>query len=301
MKRKPLRFSFLILALSFVALFGLRLIYGYMAFPSGGKDVEQVAGDLQSSFNYEGKNYASKKAKSKKSGSGSAHPLSVDQKYEKVGTITLKSKKYESDENKIRESIKLAGGLIQYEQSAGLEGSRSLHLAIGVVPEGFDSLIAKLKSFGALTSIRIDKVDKTNEYKMLQAKRMTLEATRNSLNGLKEMKAGSIEERINLEEKISITESQIQDLGVNLGDFDAENEFCTVKCSLLETMIKTSSGIGFAQRLKVAFEWSVKIYLRLVMIGFFGMIAVWAALMAIFQLGKYYPALKKVLESQAVT
>ncbi len=298
--KNPFRTSILLLGTGFLVLFSFRLITGYIAYPSGGSQIEQVAGSTQTSFNYEGKNYASGKPKSykkeMKSGSGSSVPLSVEQKYEKVGTVALKSKDYESDEGRIRESIEKVEGLIQYEQSSGLEGRRSLHLAIGVVPERFDELIAALKSYGTLASIRIDKVDKTNEYKMLQAKRATLETTRESLGTLKELGTGSIEELIRLEEKISETESQIQDLGVNLGDYDAENEFCTVKCSLLETVTIAGSEISFAQRIKVALEWTVGVYLKLVVICLLGTTAIWLALLAFVQIRKIFPTLKTAFE-----
>ncbi len=297
MNNHPIRKSFLILLAGFVALFLFRFLYGYITHPASGNEIEQVAGGYQGSFQYAGKNYATKSAKFEKvgGGGGTRAPLSVDQKYEKIGTVSTKSKDYDADEKKIRETIVDLGGLIQFEQSSGLEGQRTLHLAVGVVPDKFDEAIARLKGIGTLTSIRIDKVDKTNEYKMLQAKRTSLEATKSSLQSLKEPGAGSIEELIELEAKISETETQIQDLGVNLGDYDAENEFCTVKCSLLEIVTRSTSGIGVAQRVKVALEWTAAIYLKLVIIGSLGTFAVWAAILAFFQIRRLMPKISKAI------
>ena len=55
-------------------------------------------------------------------------------------------------------------------------------------------------------------------------------------------------------------------LGVSLGDFDDENEFCTVQFSLLEGK---EVKIGLMQRVKVALEWTVKIYLQIITSLFF--------------------------------
>ncbi|WP_128330105.1 hypothetical protein [Apibacter sp. HY039] len=45
-------------------------------------------------------------------------------------------------------------------------------------------------------------------------------------------------------------------MGVELGNFDSVNEFCTVKLSIYEE--KPEKQIGFIHRLKVAFEWSIE-------------------------------------------
>ncbi|MCB1238012.1 MAG: DUF4349 domain-containing protein [Verrucomicrobiae bacterium] len=289
--KKTIRRALILLFGSFGILFLLRIVYGYVSYPLGGEPIEEVAGQYGGSFEYAKKNYASAKPKEGafKGGSGSTVPLSVEQKYEKIGTITSKSGDYESDETRIREEVRVVGGLIQFEQNSGLPGKRSLHLAIGVVPVEFDGLIEKLKAVGTLVSIRIDKTDKTNEYKTLQARRTSLENTKKSLEALKSIGTGSIEELIDLEAKISETESEIQDLGVSLGDYDLENEFCTIKCSLLEVVAGTTGRIGIPQRLKVAFEWTVRIYSRLVFIGFFGTTALWAMFFLCSQIDRRFP------------
>ena len=63
-----------------------------------------------------------------------------------------------------------------------------------------------------------------------------------------------------LENRILEIEQSLQELGVSLGDFDEENEFCTVQFSLIEGKIKP---ISFLHRVKVALEWTVGIYLQL--------------------------------------
>ena len=69
-----------------------------------------------------------------------------------------------------------------------------------------------------------------------------------------------------LENRILEIEQQLQGLGVSLGDFDDENEFCTVQFSLLEGK---EVKIGLMQRVKVALEWTVKMYLQIMATLFF--------------------------------
>lgn len=69
-----------------------------------------------------------------------------------------------------------------------------------------------------------------------------------------------------LEYRILEIEQQLQGLGVSLGDFDYENEFCTAQFPLLEGK---EVKIGIMQRVKVALEWTVKIYLRIMTTLFF--------------------------------
>ncbi len=173
---------------------------------------------------------------------------------------------FDKDNQKIRQAIKKHKSLIQYENNSGLRGNRYLNLAIGVPPIYFDTMITELKTIGRLKSIVIDKVDKTNEFKELQAKRITLDKSLVALTKLKE-RSGEINDFVELEQKILDLEGQIQALGVTLGDFDEENEFCTVKITLSEK--KTNiRNIHFMGRLKKAIEWTVKYY-GLLAVGLF--------------------------------
>ena len=73
-------------------------------------------------------------------------------------------------------------------------------------------------------------------------------------------KGGRIDEYMQLENRILEIEQQLQGLGVSLGNFDDENEFCTVKVLLSEGKV---IDISIMQRIKVALEWTIKTYLML--------------------------------------
>jgi len=254
----------LFLALGFVLLFLFRLGHGYT------KKVNQGVSD--SSFlnnltnvrnNYATKSYKVKSNPANQSATQSANQ--VDQKYEKIADIKTKSSKFDNEEKTIRSNIEQNDGIIQFEQKAGNKGYRRLNLIIGVPPEKFDTLYHQLIRVGIVQSKQITKKDKTNEFKELKAKKNSLTQIRNSLIELKS-KGGKIEEFVNLENRILDIEQQLQALGVNLGDFDEENEFCTVKLSLIEGKVRT---ISLTHRIIVALEWTIKTYMGILATLFF--------------------------------
>lgn len=253
---KKIVFRFVIL---FLALFIFRFIYGYT------KTIHQSSNEISffQSISEVRKNYASKKYQA--NASGNQVNTQVDQKYEKVAEIRTKSSKFEAEEKSVRGKVSGFNALIQFEQKSGNKGRRKLDLLIGVPPQNFDSLYHHLTKIGKVQAKQITKKDKTNEYKELNAKQKSLQKIRASLIELKS-KQGKINEYVELENRILNIEQQLQELGVSLGDFDNENEFCTIKFSLLEGK---EVKIGILQRVKVALEWTVKMYLRMITSLFF--------------------------------
>ncbi len=258
--KNELKTAILWLVFGFAVLFAFRLIYGYT------KVIDGTLGQVRSfeSINNVQRNYASKKYKVQQNNNNKTS-IKVDQKYEKIAEIKTKSSKFEEEEKLSREAIKKYNALVQFEQKSGNKGFRKLNLVIGVPPENFDLLYIQLIKIGTIQAKQITKKDKTNEYKELNAKKQSLEKIRKSLIDLKS-KGGKIEEYMDLENRILEIEQQLQGLGVSLGDFDDENEFCTVQLSLLEVK---EVKIGLMQRIKVALEWTVKIYLRIMTTLFF--------------------------------
>lgn len=248
------------LLLLFVLLFLFRLAYGYT------KTIDSDSGQIQffESVSSSKRNYASKKYKVKSS-KPTQGPVKVDQKYEKIAEISTKSTAFDKEEQEARKKVTAYNALIQFEQKSGNKGARKLNLLIGVPPENFDALYQDLIAIGVVQAKQITKKDKTNEYKELNAKKASLEKIRNSLIELKQ-KDGRIDEYMQLENRILDIEQQLQDLGVSLGDFDAENEFCTVQFSLVEGK---EVQISFLHRVKVALEWTIKFYLRIMAMLFF--------------------------------
>jgi uncharacterized protein YfcZ (UPF0381/DUF406 family) len=256
-RKRILRNSFWFAGL-FVALFIFRFLYGYYGAAANSNDYVNGSNFFDNLSNLR-KNYASEKISNNArnaevQGSGD---LSNTQKYEKTATVSSKTAHFEEDESLIRKTTESFDGSIQYEQSQGRKGGRELYLSIGVKPSSFDSFYRMVQGVGELRSTMITKVDKTNEYRQLNAKKASLEKTLNSLNDLKS-KGGAISDFVSLHDKILEVETQLQQLGVDLGNYNTENEFCTLRFSLLEgTAIRKAS---FYQRIKITLEWTIKYY-----------------------------------------
>ncbi|MGH1436903.1 MAG: DUF4349 domain-containing protein [Lewinella sp.] len=253
--------------LLFVLLFIARLIYGYVYYPeneiiyrdsSNGSVAQSVRSMDNLMVNVASSRYEYKKADAAQTQAPTT--VQVDQKYEKTANMSASSTAFGEDEASIKAAIEKENGIIQYQQKSGNEGSRKLSLQIGIPPLVFDDFVAYLQANYKINSISIVKTDKTNEYRELNAKRATLNNTRQSLMELK-AKGGKIEEYISLENRILEIDGQLQALGVQLGSFDAENEFCTVKLDLTESRVRE---VSFTSRLRTAFSWAIEQYFMFV-------------------------------------
>jgi len=249
------RFARLIkwLSLPFLLLFFFRLLYGYLS--SGTGIVYDNNTNFFSTVDNLRKNYASEKIMF--NNVQQKAEVATAQKYEKTATVKSKTAGFEKDETAVRAATRRLNGVVQYEQSLGNKGSRELHLLIGVAPVLFDSFYAVIRDIGTIKATEVTKVDKTNEYRKLNAKKTSLEKTLASLEELKS-KSGQISDYVSLHDKILEIETQLQELGVELGDFNTENEFCTVRFSLYEGA--TEKAIGLLPRIKTALEWTIKYY-----------------------------------------
>ena len=286
--KKKLLIGLIIYIIFFFLFFLFRLIYGYTAYPDN-KD-ENIQEIIQSNLTYNNvkKNIATVKYKEQS--------IVVDQKYEKIAKIISASqtKLFESDVKKVRDTIKNYNALIQLEKRSGLTGKRFLHLIIGVPPVYFDKMINEIKAFGKLVSINIEKIDKTNEFKELTTKQNSLIKTRDSLIKLKNRNA-KVDELIKLENRILEIENDIQSYGVSLGEFDKENEFCTIKFTLNE--ISNKKEIPLLHRIKISLEWTIGNYLKLTLTLFIGFLLILIIIIILNKLKIFTKVIKKFLDS----
>jgi hypothetical protein len=267
--RKTIIRSIGLCALGFALLWGARLGLGYYEHPEGATAAADAVDD-SGGFEHEKHNYASQKTAGRGTG--------IDQKYERVADVRAHSRAFDDDEAAIRTATAQQGGVIQLEHKQGLAGGRVLQLAVGVAPARFDGFVAAVRAIGAGAHLTIDKQDRTNTFKELAAKRAVLEATRDALIALK-ARTGSIEEMVALEDRILDVHQQIQTLGIALGEYDETNELCTVKVTLSEVRAPVDAGpaIAFPRRVRIAFEWAVPFYLRLLGILLTAVLAALAA------------------------
>lgn len=250
-KRRFWKLSKVLLSI-FIILFVFRFIYGYVAVNNEtGSDVNQ---DFFSGIDNLRKNYASEKFDNNINVANQAS-FASSQKFEKTASVKSKSSEFEKDEKLIKSTATNYKAVIQYEQNIGKKGNRQIHLLIGVNPVLFDSFYSAIQTIGTIRSREITKVDKTNEYRQLNARKVSIEKALQALNELK-ARGGQIADFVSLNDKILEVEEKLQELGVELGNFDAENEFCTVRFSLYEGA--TEKNISLYQRVKVSLEWTIR-------------------------------------------
>jgi hypothetical protein len=246
----------------FFSLFFFRLLYGYVE--KSNNNAMGINADFFSSIENLRRNYASEKyadfSKTPKNPSvneGGTPNFNANQKYEKTASIKSKSSNFEEDKAKTERVTKDFKAVVQYEKNEGKKGNREIHLLIGVNPVLFDSFYVEIQKIGTLNATEITKIDKTNEYRQLNAKKISFEKTLASLNELK-ARGGAISDYVALHDKILDIENQMQGLGVELGNFDSENEFCSIRFSLYEGA--STKTISLFSRIKIALEWTIKYY-----------------------------------------
>lgn len=247
----------------FIVMLVFRIVYGNTTTDEY-QNNEVVGSDYFSGISNLRKNYASEKYATE--GSEQTADVSVGhQKYEKTASIKTKTSEYDTDATQIKATSASNNAVIQYEQEQGLAGHRQLHLMIGVNPDKFENLYNKLKKFGTLQATSITKIDKTNEYAKLNAQKTSIEKTLQSLYELKS-KPGQINDFVSLGDKILEIEEKAQVLGVELGNFDTVNEFCTIRLSMYEGV--TQQSISFFHRIKIALEWTLQYFALFLLINF---------------------------------
>ena len=257
--KQRMRRTAIVFAVLFVVLFLFRLGYGYYGRDAGSSSSDGAGYDFFGNVKNLRENYASEKIamNALNAASVAQDNSAASQKYEKTATVRSQTTHFDRDDSLIRSITKSYGGSIQYEQGLGKKGSRELHLSIGVKPDSFDSFYRAVQVIGELRSTTITKTDKTNEYRQLNAKKASLEKSLESLNELKS-KGGTITDFISLHDKVLEVETQLQELGVDLGNFNSENEFCTLRFSLFEGHERRE--VSFLSRVKVALEWTLEYY-----------------------------------------
>jgi hypothetical protein len=286
--KKRVRLFLIAAAAVFALLFIGRFAYLLAARESGQGALGGFGPQLnfvQESSSISRKNYASAKVFIPGPASGAQM---LEQKYERVANLSSASDAFDEDSAAAYNLAASAGALVQSENSYGLRGSRSLALSFGVTPEQFEPFVDGLKLLGSLESVTVVKTDKTADYKELEARRLSLEKTRDGLRALKAPGA-ALADLIALETKILEIEGQIQELGVSLGDYAEGNSFCTVNFSLAETR-RASLGPRVAAALFDALEWSLLAFLGLALAALLGL---GAALLASLAVDKALSYIKK--------
>jgi hypothetical protein len=185
----------------------------------------------------------------------------LDQKYEKIASLTAKTIHYDEDEKKLHKAIEECLAVVQMENRTGLEGSRRLNMVIGVKPDYFETAVESINSVGRIISFTTTVSDKTYEYRQMVAEKEKLVRQIESYQAMKE-RGGSISELLQVEDRIIEVEAQLQMQAVMLGDYSDDNALCTINFTLNE-----GNEASIWHKLWNAFTWATTTYL-----GFLGIL-----------------------------
>jgi hypothetical protein len=191
--------------------------------------------------------------------------------FEKRARLTARSSSFEVDAVQVRAVVAEHKAAVLQEKSGGIEPERHIHMEISVPPDAFDGLLSRLKSIGVLHSIDVQQSDRTTDFRKLNAQRQSLKKYLESILKLRGGNNPTIDDALKLEQKIKDIERDLQDVGVQLGDFLGKESYYQIDIAMREFQ---SGG-----KLDPTFNWSKRIFH-----GFAWAVAWWFAAMAVITL-----------------
>jgi hypothetical protein len=163
----------------------------------------------------------------------------VNRKIIYEGNIEARTKNFEEDLDTILTKLKEYGG---YQQNASVSGTkpaewqdrgRSARLELRVPSEHFDDFMNVLKGLGETVSTSVNGRDVSEEYFDTQSRLKTLRTQLARLEALLE-KASTLEDIIEIENAIENTTSRIEDLEIQLRNYDSLIDYSIVIVYLTE-------------------------------------------------------------------
>lgn len=190
---------------------------------------------------------------------GTPLPMVLDQPaadgiriFEKRARLAARSSSFETDAAQVRAVVTEQKATVLQEKSGGIEPERHIHMEISVAPDAFDGLLARLKSIGILHSIDVQQSDRTADFRKLNAQRQSLKKYLESILKLRGGNNPTIDDALKLEQKIKDIERDLQDVGVQLGDFLGKESYYQIDIAMREFQ----SG----DKLDPTFNWSKRIF-----------------------------------------
>jgi hypothetical protein len=163
----------------------------------------------------------------------------VNRKIIYEGSISARTKKYDDDLNTIMSKLKEYGG---YQENASTSGTkpeswqdegRSATLVLRVPSAHFDDFMNLLKGLGETVSTQVNGRDVSEDYYDTESRLKTLRIQQGRLEDLLKQ-AATLEDIIQIENAIEETTSRIDELEIQLRDYDSLIDYSTVTVYLTE-------------------------------------------------------------------
>lgn len=180
--------------------------------------------------------------------------IQVSEKIARLGTSTTS---FDRDQSAIRSALESHQAVVFNETNGGIAPSRRFSLEIGVHPDKFDALVEELRRVARLESVSVQQRDRTGEFRRLHAQRQSLKKHLEAVQKLRGAVNPSIDDQLKLEQKVQDIEKELQNIGVQLGDFVGKDSYYHVYVTLSEADGRFDHDYALPLRVGHAFLWAL--------------------------------------------
>lgn len=179
------------------------------------------------------------------------------QVFEKTARLTNSTTSFDGDQSAIRSAVESHQAVIFNETNGGIAPSRRFSLEIGVHPDRFDALVEELRKVARLESVSVQQRDRTGEFRRLHAQRQSLKKHLEAVQKLRGAANPTIDDQLKLEQKVQDIEKELQNIGVQLGDFVGKDSYYHVHVTLSEADGRFDHAYTLPLRVGHAFLWAL--------------------------------------------
>ena len=179
------------------------------------------------------------------------------QVFEKIARLTNSTTSFDRDQSAIRSAVASHQAVIFNEINGGIAPSRRFSLEIGVHPDKFDALVEELRKVARLESVSVQQRDRTGEFRRLHAQRQSLKKHLEAVQKFRGAMNPTIDDQLKLEQRIQDIEKELQNIGVQLGDFVGKDSYYHVHVTLTEADGRFDHAYAMPLRVGHAFLWAL--------------------------------------------
>lgn len=155
------------------------------------------------------------------------------QVHEKIGRLSTSTTEFDADEAALRAALDEQKAVVTNESSKGVAPERRLTIEVGVSPDKFDALVARLQKIGRPESSSVEQLDRTGELRQLAARRQSLKKHQETVNKLS-TRDNNTDDSLKLAREAKEIERDLEALSAQAGDFLGKESYYTVSVTLAE-------------------------------------------------------------------
>ena len=166
--------------------------------------------------------------------------------------LALETTEYDTTLAALAEALQAAGGYVEHSENMNYgTTSRRIHYVLRVPVEQYRSFLTAAEGTGSLTDKTEDSQDITAQYVDVAARIDTLQQQRTRLQQLS-AQAETLYDLLEIEEKLSAVQYQLESYQRQLAVFDDQVDYCTVTVTVREVTVYTPVQPTALQRMQNA-------------------------------------------------